>query len=163
MAQVTQGKAGSGPGQPDGAVLSLLTAGELDWMAHRGRGIKPQKHHNIWVMDFQLKNRDSSTPEQGNQHRKRAGKHTRPGEACRHREPKQTPHSLGEGLAQVEHHRDLLPASSQAPVQRHHGFSEFRQLSTDRVAPRPVGPSFSRLVKPPVVLDRFFPPHRRPL
>jgi len=31
-------------------VLSLLTAGELDWMAHRGRGIKPQKHHNIWVM-----------------------------------------------------------------------------------------------------------------
>lgn len=101
-------------------------------MAHRGRGIKPQKHHNIWVMDFQLKNRDSSTPEQGNQHRKRAGKHTRPGEACRHREPKQTPHSLGEGLAQVEHHRGLLPAASQALVQRHRCSSGPPQNRTDR-------------------------------
>ena len=31
-----QGKAGSGPGQPDLAVLSLCMAGELDQMALRG-------------------------------------------------------------------------------------------------------------------------------
>ena len=48
LAQVTQGcgwcsvpwdfhsEAGSGPGQPDLAVASLLTAGELDQMAFRG-------------------------------------------------------------------------------------------------------------------------------